>query len=85
MMQVEKSYRGISQRLARHYLCNLGGEAVDNGRIVADDWVATLSSQKVNPVGSFQLSEVTVTFEGEESVVEPLVEKFSQKAMRAGG
>ncbi len=84
-MRVEKSFRGISQRLARHYLCNLGGEEVDDDRVEADDWVATLSSQKVNPVGSFQLTEVTITFEGADATLEPLVEKFSQKAMRAGG
>ena len=28
-MRVEKSYRGISERLARHYLSNLGGEPED--------------------------------------------------------
>jgi hypothetical protein len=84
-MQTEKSFRGISQRLARHYLGNLGGEVVDDDRVEGDGWVATLSSQKVNPVGSFQLTEVTVTFEGDAETLEPLVERFSQKAMRAGG
>lgn len=84
-MAVEKSFRGISQRLARHYLVNIGGEEIDDDRVEGDDWVATLSAKKVNPVGSFELTEVTIRFEGDDATLEPLVEKFSQKAMRAGG
>ena len=30
-MRVEKSYRGISERLARHYLSNLGGDIEGDG------------------------------------------------------
>ncbi|WP_435196275.1 hypothetical protein [Natronomonas sp. EA1] len=82
-MTVERSFRGISQRLAREYLVNLGGEAIDDDRVEGDDWSADLSEEKVNPVGSFTLNEVTIVFEGEE--LEPLIEKFAQKAMRAGG
>lgn len=82
-MSVEKSYRGISKRLARKYLVNLGGEMVSDDRVEADDWSAELSERKVNPVGSFTLNEVTVVFEGED--LDPLIDRFSQKAMRAGG
>ncbi|WP_255197117.1 hypothetical protein [Halorarius litoreus] len=84
-MRAEKSFRGISQRLARHYLTNLGGEEVDDDHVEAADWTATLSAEKVKAAGSFELTEVTVVFEGEANVVEPLVEQFTQKAMRAGG
>lgn len=82
---VEKQYRGISKRLARTYLENLGGEAKDDGdTVVADDWRATLSAEKVSVAGgTLELTEVTVVFEGED--LDPLVEEFSQKAMRAGG
>ena len=84
-MKREKSFRGISQRLAIHYLENLGGEQVDENEVVAEDWRATLSAEKVSIGSSISLTEVTVVFEGEEDVLDPLVEKFSQKAMRAGG
>lgn len=84
-MKREKSFRGISQRLAIHYLENLGGEQVDENEVVAEDWRATLSAEKVSIGSSLSLTEVTVVFEGEEDVLDPLVEKFSQKAMRAGG
>ncbi|WP_332900044.1 hypothetical protein [Haladaptatus sp. CMSO5] len=85
-MQREKSFRGISERLAKHYLQNLGGEpGDDDATIVAADWTAHVSSEKVSIGPSLELTEVTVVFSGDESVLEELVERFSQKAMRAGG
>jgi hypothetical protein len=84
-MREERSFRGISQRLARHYLENLGGEIESDDRVVADDWEATLSSETVGVGSTLTLTEVTVVFEGEEERLEPLIENFAQKAMRAGG
>ncbi|MFC7008225.1 hypothetical protein [Halalkalicoccus salilacus] len=84
-MREERSFRGISQRLARHYLENLGGEVESDDRVVGDDWEATLSAEKVSVGASLTLTEVTVVFEGDEETLEPLIEKFAQKAMRAGG
>ena len=99
-MRREKSFRGISTRLAAHYLTNLGGERAGGGKREADDaeadggdevtvtgedWRATLSSETVEIGPSLTITEVTVVFEGEEATLEPLVERFSQKAMRAGG
>lgn len=84
-MKREKSYRGISKRLAIHYLGNLGGEQTGDDTVEAEDWQATLSSEKVGVGSTLTLTEVTVVFEGEEDVLDPLIERFSQKAMRAGG
>ena len=89
----ERSFRGISKRLAVHYLQNLGGELVageqeGNGeaRVAADDWTATLSAGKVDIAGgTMQLTEVDLVFEGDPATLDPLIEKFAQKAMRAGG
>ncbi|MFB6177263.1 MAG: hypothetical protein ABEI99_09010, partial [Halobaculum sp.] len=89
--RVEKSYRGISIRLARRYLENLGGTAVDDETVECetDDgeaWSASLSAEKVNIGPSLKLTEVTVVFEATESFdLDTLIERFSQKAMRAGG
>jgi hypothetical protein len=87
----EKTFRGISQRLAVRYLTNLGGDHVagdadgeGEDRVEGDGWTATVTSEMVHiGVGSIELTEVTVVFEGVD--LEPLVERFSQKAMRAGG
>ncbi|MFD1514603.1 hypothetical protein [Halomarina rubra] len=91
-MQVERSFRGISKRLATHYLENLGGERVDGDPqgegpvdVEGGDWTATLTDEKVTAAGSFTLTEVTVVFEGEEAALDGLVDDFAQKAMRAGG
>ncbi|MFA1609474.1 hypothetical protein [Halobellus rubicundus] len=81
----ERSYRGISVRLARKYLGKLGGTAVDDERVEADDWAASLSASKVSIGPTLELTEVTVTFEGDPDALDDLIERFSQKAMRAGG
>lgn len=88
--RVEKSFRGISQRLAVDYLQNLGGEHVSGEAdgegedvVEGDGWTATLTAEKVGVGATLQLTEVTVVFEG--SDLGEIVEQFSQKAMRAGG
>lgn len=88
-MRREKQFRGISLRLARNYLENLGGTAVDDTTVEADEWRADLSAEKVDIGPSLQLTEVTVAFEADDSFgeanFEDLIENFSRKAMRAGG
>ena len=81
----EKSYRGISLRLAREYLVKLGGEAAAEDRVEADGWAASLSAEKVSIGPTLTLTEVTVVFEGDADALDGLIPKFSQKAMRAGG
>ncbi|WP_254522455.1 hypothetical protein [Natrinema caseinilyticum] len=83
--RLERSFRGISERLAIRYLTNLGGQHVDDDTVEGDDWTATLSAETVGIGPTLSLTEVTVVFEGDEDVLEPLVERFAQKAMRAGG
>lgn len=80
----QKSFRGISERLAVNYLENLGGERAD-GRVEGDGWRASLDSETVSVGATLELTEVTVSFEGEPDVLDELVEAFSRKAMRAGG
>ncbi len=80
-----KSFRGISLRLAREYLVKLGGDAVADDRVEADDWAVSLSAEKVSIGPTLTLTEVTVVFEGDPEALDSLVPRFSQKAMRAGG
>ncbi|GAA0526490.1 molybdopterin synthase sulfur carrier subunit [Halorubrum aquaticum] len=87
----EVAYRGISRRLAAHYLTNLGGDLVGTDdpaaatRVDGEGWRATLAAATVTAAASITLTEVTVSFAGEESVLEELLPKFERKAMRAGG
>lgn len=86
MIERERSYRGISSRAALGYLESVGGEQVGEDRVSGDGWTAAVTEDTVSIGPSIQLTEVTVTFEGEsEAVLDPLIERFSQKAIRAGG
>jgi hypothetical protein len=80
-----KAYRGISLRLAGQYLENLGGERVAEGEVEGDGWSASLSAETVSVGPTLELTEVTVVFEGDPATLDELVDRFSQKAMRAGG
>ena len=85
--RIERSWRGISERLALEYLEGLGGERVGEHRVEADGWRARTSAGKVSVYegSTMELTEVTVVFEGEGAELEDLVERFARKAMRAGG
>lgn len=74
-------------RLARHYLTNLGGEAVADDRVEGEWWSADLSSDTVSIGPTMTLTEVTLVFESDrdDGSLEDLIERFAQKAMRAGG
>lgn len=85
----KKTFRGISGRLARHYLENLGGDAdggdADGGDVTGEDWRASVSAETVGVGPTLELTEVTVTFEGDPDRLDDLIAAFSRKAMRAGG
>jgi hypothetical protein len=85
MAERTRSYRGISPRATLHYLEGLGGEQVDELTVSAEDWRAEVSADTVTIGPTLTLTEVTVRFEGEAATLDPLIERFSQKAMRAGG
>ena len=82
--RVERTYRGISTRLARRYLEILGGE-VDDDTITGDGWRATISESTVSVGPTLQLTELAIAFEGEADTVDRIVTSFTKKAMRAGG
>jgi molybdopterin synthase sulfur carrier subunit len=85
------AYRGISRRLAAHYLRNLGGELVGTDdpaeatRVDGDGWRAALSAETVTAAASITLTEVTAEFAGDPEALGELLPKYRQKAMRAGG
>lgn len=80
-----RTYRGISERAARHYLTRVGGEERPDGSVAGDGWTATVTADRVGIGPSLELTEVTVTFEGEAGPLETVIEAFSRKAIRAGG
>jgi len=116
MTDVERSFRGISVRLAAEYLRGLGGRVTNQDGVTpdepidtddlsepvvvqGDEWRARLTSKTVDIGPSLSLTEVSVAFErdgtdGTDGTAVPdegstdlddLVERFAQKAVRAGG
>jgi molybdopterin synthase sulfur carrier subunit len=81
----ERTFRGISRRLARHYLSRLGGQTVSDRRVEGDQWQADLSTETVSVGPSLTLNEVTIVFEGDPKALDSLLPRFEQKAVRAGG
>ncbi|ELY93521.1 hypothetical protein C482_19024 [Natrialba chahannaoensis JCM 10990] len=66
--RIERSFRGISERLAIRYLTNLGGtqvESTDDTVVKGDWWRAAISSESVSIGPTLTLTEVTVVFESD--------------------
>lgn len=112
MTTAERSFRGISVRLAAEYLRDLGGRVVEPTGIdpdesidpdallepvvvAGDGWRAHLTSETVEIGPSLTLTEVSVVFESDGTATDgqkgaptdlhDLVDRFAQKAVRAGG
>lgn len=85
MERRQRQYRGISVRAAIGYLETLGGEQTDDATVESDDWLVTITTDTVSIGPTLKLTELTMRFEGEDETLDDLIEKFSQKAMRAGG
>lgn len=85
MERRERQYRGISTRAALGYLEGLGGKQTGEQSIEGNGWNASITADTVSIGPSLQLTELTVAFEGEAETLDPLIEEFSQKAIRAGG
>lgn len=91
----DRAFRGISVRLAVHYLGNLGGEVVDapsdeseaaaEAVVAGDGWRAALSSTAVGVGPTVSLTEVRIVFVGDPDRLDAFIDRFAQKAMRAGG
>jgi hypothetical protein len=85
VLRETRAFRGVSLEQALGYLEELGGERTGETDIEGDGWNAHLSTRKV-PVGpSYRLTEVSVTWVGKESVLEPIIFRFRLKTFRAPG
>ncbi|WP_236544762.1 hypothetical protein [Salinirussus salinus] len=85
VLRETRAFRGVTLEQAVNYLENLGGERTGEAEIQGDRWKAHLSAEKV-PVGpSYRLTEVTVTWVGDEDVLEPVIFRFRLKTFRAPG
>ncbi|WP_369684816.1 hypothetical protein [Halalkalicoccus sp. NIPERK01] len=85
VLRETRQFRGVTLEQSVGYLEALGGERVGENDVEGDGWQAHLSARKV-PVGpSYRLTEVTITWSGEEDVLEPVILRFRLKTFRAPG
>ncbi|MFB6112505.1 MAG: hypothetical protein ABEJ58_00210 [Halodesulfurarchaeum sp.] len=84
-LRITRAFRGQTLEAAIDYLENLGGTRIGETEVEGDGWRATLQKERV-PVGpSYRLTEVTITWSGDEEAVEEVVAGFWLKAFRAPG
>ena len=84
-VRITRSFRGLTEDMAIRYLENTGAKRVGEHEFEGDGWRATMSVDRV-PVGpTFRLTEVTVTWIGDEDALEPVITAFRVKAFRAPG
>ena len=80
-----RQFRGLTQEQAIRYLTQLGGTRHDADTVIGNGWEARLSSRKV-PVGpSYRLTEVTISWAGDQDKLEDVILRFRLKAFRAPG
>ncbi|AUV83917.1 hypothetical protein C2R22_07280 [Salinigranum rubrum] len=84
-LRITRRFHGLTLEQAVRYLEHLGGERRDERTVEGAGWRARLTTSKAAVGPSYRLTEVTVTWTGEEAVVDPLVRRFQRKAFRAPG
>ena len=85
VLRETRQFRGLTLEQAVGYLEHLGGQRRGDHDVEGEGWHAHLSTRRV-PVGaSYRLTEVTITWTGEEAALEHLIFRFRLKAFRAPG
>ena len=85
MKRIEREICGIPTWLMQEYLDEMGGEVIEDGRVVGDGWSATLTEIDPFCLGSIVVGQVLMQLEGEPQAVDQLMVLLEPKLMRAGG
>lgn len=85
MVEITRDVHGVPVWLLREYLTELGGEIVDDQRIIGDGWQADFHKIEDYQIGSIVIGRVRLVLHGEEAKLEMLLPKLDVKLMRGGG
>lgn len=85
MVEITRDVHGVPVWLLREYLTELGGEIVDDQRIIGDGWKADFHKIEDYQIGSIVIGRVRLVLHGEEAKLEMLLPKLDVKLMRGGG
>jgi hypothetical protein len=85
MQTIVREMRGIPLWLLREYLVEMGGTAVDDHLVQAAGWQVRLTRMEPFRLGSLSVGQTRLDIEIEDELVEPFMQQFSKKTLRAGG
>jgi hypothetical protein len=85
MQTIVREMRGIPLWLLREYLEEMGGTVVDDGLVQAAGWSVRLTRMDPFRLGSLVVGQTRLEVEIEDALVEPFMQQFAKKTLRAGG
>ena len=84
MQTLVREMRGIPLWLLREYLQEMGGTAIDDHLVQADGWQVRLTRMEPFRLGSLVVGQTRLDIEIEDQLVEPFMQQFAKKTLRAG-
>ena len=85
MQTLVREMRGIPLWQLREYLQEMGGTAMDDHFVQAAGWNVHLTHMEPFRLGSLAVGQTLLEIEIEDQLVEPFMQQFSKKTLRAGG
>lgn len=85
MQTLVREMRGIPYFLLKEYLQEMGGTLIDENLIRGTGWSVSLERMEPFRIGSLSVGQTRLTIEIEDHLVEPFMEQFGKKTLRAGG
>lgn len=85
MQTLVREMRAIPLWLLREYLEEMGGTAVDDYFVKATGWSVRLTRMEPFRLGSLAVGQTRLDIEIEDELVEPFMQQFDKKTLRAGG
>jgi len=84
MQTLVREMRGIPLWLLREYLQEMGGTAIDDHLVQADGWQVRLTRMEPFRLGSLVVGQTRLDIEIEDQLVDPFLQQFAKKTLRAG-
>jgi hypothetical protein len=84
LTQYFEEVHSIPLWLLRDYLAEIGGVVEAEDRVSGEGWTAFLSKLPPRRLGSLEVGQVKVAFEGQPETLAQMLAQFHKKTMRAG-
>jgi hypothetical protein len=84
MQTLVREMRGIPLWLLREYLQEMGGTAIDDHLVQAGGWQVRLTRMEPFRLGSLVVGQTRLDIEIEDQLVDPFMQQFAKKTLRAG-